>query len=189
MIYYLEHAYHGAIQQIAAIGKVEHTDLSGALVRIERAENAVAALMEKLHLADADAQDYVKYYFLLIPNIFLLEDARLAYKACLDEVQRGIAVSLTASEQQIAAGDTVRITYTVRNKSDAAACYSYRMTYPKLAATCRCSSYRLSLPVFHYVHGTVLTSPFLPKICVPSDLEHAEMERFPLKMYQLEDRY
>lgn len=134
MIYYLEHAYHAVQQQIAAIGKVEHSDLSGAQARIERAENAVAALMEKLHLPDADAQDYIKYYFLLIPNIFLLEDARKAFNACLTEAERGIAVSLTSSKDQITAGEAVTITYTVCNTGESCATYAYRMTYPKLIA-------------------------------------------------------
>lgn len=135
MIYYLEHAYHGLQQQIAAIGEVEHDNLTEVGARIERAENALASLMEKMHLQDADAQDYVKYYFLLIPNIFLLEDARKTYDACLSEAQRGVAVSLRTNAQQIHAGETVEVTYTVRNTSDTAASYAYSMTYPKLIAS------------------------------------------------------
>ncbi|MBQ7338974.1 MAG: CehA/McbA family metallohydrolase [Clostridia bacterium] len=135
MIYYLEHAYHGVEAQIAAIGAVGHDNLGEVGERIARAEAALSSLMEKMHLTDADAQDYAKYYFLLVRNLFLLEDARTAYDACLAEAERGVAVSLTADKSEIAAGEAVTVTYMVRNAGADAAVYSYRMVYPKLHAT------------------------------------------------------
>ena len=52
MIYYLEHAYHGVENQIAAIGPVEHDNLSEVGERIARAEAALSSLLEKMHFAD-----------------------------------------------------------------------------------------------------------------------------------------
>lgn len=137
MIYYLEHAYHGVKAQIDAIGSVGHDNLTEAGEKIARAEASLAALMEKMHLTDADAQDYAKYYFLLVRNIFVLEDARAMYDACLDEAAHGVAVSLTASAREIAAGESVTVTYTVKNTGTDAVSYCYGMTYPKLHACMR----------------------------------------------------
>ncbi len=134
MIYYLEHAYHGVQAQIAAIGTVGHDNLNEAGEKIARAEAALSALLEKMHITDGDAQDYTKYYFLLVRNVFLLEDAREAYDACLAEAGRGVAVSLTSSKGEITAGESVTVSYTVKNTGDTAAVYTYGMTYPKLHA-------------------------------------------------------
>ena len=87
-------------QQIAAIGRVQHDNLAEVGERIARAEAALDALLQKMQLSGEEAADYVKYYFLLVPNIFVLEDARQAYDALQAEVQHGIAVSLTASCRQ-----------------------------------------------------------------------------------------
>ncbi|MBO5273369.1 MAG: CehA/McbA family metallohydrolase [Clostridia bacterium] len=134
MLYYLEHAYLAIEQQIAAIGEVHHDNLAEAGEKITQAEAAVASLMEKMHFTDSDAQDYGKYYFILVRNIFLLEDAREAYNTCLAEAKRGIAVSLTASANETDPGEKVVVTYEVRNMGAAAADYSYSMTYPKIYA-------------------------------------------------------
>ena len=135
MIYYLEHAYHGVENQIAAIGAVGHDNLAEAGEKIAHAEAAVSSLMEKMHFADQDAQDYAKYYFLLARNIFVLEDARQAYDACVAEAQQGIAVSLAASQMEIAAAECVDVTWELRNTGTENAEYSYTVTYPKLHAT------------------------------------------------------
>ena len=135
MIYYLEHAYHGVELQIANIGTVRHDNLTEVGERITRAEAALTSLLEKMHLTDADAQDYAKYYFLLVPNIFMLEDARAAYNACQAEVEHGVAVFLEASNKELTVGDSVSMTYTVRNLTQETVTYSYHMTYPKLIAT------------------------------------------------------
>lgn len=134
MIYYLEHAYHGVENQIAAIGPVEHDNLSEVGERIARAEAALSSLLEKMHFTDGDAQDYAKYYFLLARNVFVLEDARQAYDACLAETQNGIAVSLKASKSEIAATEGVEVSWEVHNTSAQDAEYSYTVTYPKLHA-------------------------------------------------------
>ncbi len=134
MIYYLEHAYHAIEQQISAIGTVSHDNLAEAGEKIAQTEAAVASLMEKMQFTGSDAQDYGKYYFLLVRNIFLLEDAREAYHACLAEAERGVALSLTASAYEINPGEQVTFTYEVRNTGAAAVDYSYSMTYPKLYA-------------------------------------------------------
>lgn len=135
MIHYVENAYHAVEQQIAAIGAVSHDNLAQVGKKITQAEASLSSLLERLCFPLGDAQDYVKYHFLLVRNIFLLEDARQAYDACVAEAEQGIAVWLTPSVQEMKAGDTVTVLYTVCNTGAATATYSYRMTYPKLHAT------------------------------------------------------
>ena len=139
MIYYLEHAYHAIEQQIAAIGEVSYERLAELGERIPRAEEALTALLGKMQM-EGEAADYAKYYFLLVRNIFLLQDAREAYDALLREAQAGIALRLSASRREISAGESVQISFAVDNTAENEKALSYTLSYSKLHATASADS-------------------------------------------------
>lgn len=134
MMYYLEHAYHAIEQQIAAIGPVTCDTLSVVGEKIETAERQMDSLMERMGFTQGDAADYVKYYFLIVKNYFVLVDARKEYDRCMEERARGVAVCMMASKDTIAAGERVEVKYRVQNLLDTDTTYSYAITYPILYA-------------------------------------------------------
>lgn len=134
MIYYLEHAYHAIEQQIAAIGEISHDNFTEVGERIARAEETIDALLKRMQMESGDAAEYAKYYFLLVRNIFVLQDARQRYNTLQIEAERGMEVSLLASKREIRAGESVRVTLELHNTGTKAVEYVYRMSYPKLHA-------------------------------------------------------